>query len=133
MTKIRSASYSGTKVYELVIRGVPVMRRAKDSFINATQVLRAAGLPKPARTKVLEKQVSRGMHQKVQGGYAGFQGTWVPLDIAVELADAHGIVDELRELTDYDVESGLAEKDSPPIKVKKQRLNSSSSSEGFCL
>ncbi|KAI8912627.1 transcription regulator HTH, apses-type DNA-binding domain-containing protein, partial [Gorgonomyces haynaldii] len=98
---VRSASYSGVKIYELMIRGVPVMVRQKDSYVNATQVLRAAGLPKPARTKVLDKQVSQGVHEKIQGGYAGFQGTWIPMDAARELADEYGIGEDLRALLDY--------------------------------
>ena len=64
---IRSAMYSNIHVYEMAIRGTSVMIRKSDGFVNATQILRAAGLPKPARTKVLEKEVSRGVHEKVQG------------------------------------------------------------------
>jgi hypothetical protein len=54
--KIRSAVYSNIHVYEMLVRGTPVMIRKGDQFVNATQILRAAGLPKPARTKVLERE-----------------------------------------------------------------------------
>ncbi|KAI8922691.1 transcription regulator HTH, apses-type DNA-binding domain-containing protein [Entophlyctis helioformis] len=110
MSVVRSACYSGVRVYEVLCRNVPVMRRKVDSYINATQILRAAGLPKPARTKVLERDVVMGVHEKIQGGYAGFQGTWVPLDSAISLAEAHGMLDDLRCLFEYDVASGEAEK-----------------------
>ena len=95
------------------------MIRKSDSFVNATQILRAAGLPKPARTKVLDRQVARGVHEKVQGGYAGSQGTWVPLDTAKELARTYGILNECLPLFDYDMASGTAELTSPPIKIRR--------------
>jgi hypothetical protein len=95
------------------------MIRKSDSFVNATQILRAAGLPKPARTKVLEREVARGVHEKVQGGYAGSQGTWVPMDSARRLATAYGIEKECGPLFDYDMTSGVAESISPPLKIRK--------------
>jgi len=36
--------------------------------VNATQILKVAGIPKSARTKILEKEILTGMHEKVQGG-----------------------------------------------------------------
>ena len=116
---IRSATYSNIAVYELLIRGIPVMIRKSDAFVNATQILRAAGLPKPARTKVLDRQVARGVHEKVQGGYAGSQGTWIPLSSAKELARTYGILQECMPLFDYDMASGVAELVSPPIKIRR--------------
>lgn len=95
---IISKQYSGVPVHEIHIRGVPVMRRIEDLWVNATQILRAAGLPKPQRTKILERDVTGGQHEKVQGGYAGFQGTWIPLDSARELAKAFGIEEDLDPL-----------------------------------
>lgn len=116
---VRSACYSNVHVYEFPVRGIPVMIRKEDSYVNATQILRAAGLPKPARTKVLEREVTRGVHEKVQGGYAGSQGTWIPLESAKLLADTYGIRDECEQLFSYDMSSGLAESVSPPLKQKK--------------
>ncbi|KAI8816546.1 transcription regulator HTH, apses-type DNA-binding domain-containing protein, partial [Fimicolochytrium jonesii] len=98
---IRAASYSGVRVYETMCRGIPVMRRMGDAYINATQILRAAGLPKPQRTKILERDVTGGVHEKVQGGYAGFQGTWVPLGSARKIAAIHGVDRELDPLFSY--------------------------------
>lgn len=44
------------------------MRRTADSWVNATQILKVAGIPKSSRTKILEKEVAAGIHEKVQGG-----------------------------------------------------------------
>lgn len=55
-------------VYEAMIRGISVMRRTSDSWVNATQILKVAGVPKSARTKILDKEVILGEHEKVQGG-----------------------------------------------------------------
>ena len=53
---------------------VAVMRRRSDSWINATHILKVVGLDKPQRTKVLERDVQKGTHEKVQGGYGKYQG-----------------------------------------------------------
>lgn len=52
---IYSAVYSGVAVFEMDIKGVAVMRRRSDSFMNATQILKVAGIDKGKRTKILEK------------------------------------------------------------------------------
>lgn len=50
------------------------MRRRSDSWLNATQILKVAGFDKPQRTRVLEREVQKGEHEKVQGGYGKYQG-----------------------------------------------------------
>lgn len=50
------------------------MRRRSDDWINATHILKAAGFDKPARTRILEREVQKGVHEKVQGGYGKYQG-----------------------------------------------------------
>lgn len=52
------------------------MRRRNDSYVNATQILKVAGVDKGRRTKILEKEVLPGKHEIVQGGYGKYQGTW---------------------------------------------------------
>jgi hypothetical protein len=75
--KVYSAIYSGQKVYEMLVGDVPVMRRIEDSYLNATQILRAAGFSKPKRTKILEQEIHASTtHEKIQGGYGKYQGTW---------------------------------------------------------
>lgn len=76
---VYSAVYSGVPVYEIMCRNVAVMRRKSDSFLNATQILKVAGIDKGRRTKILEKEISFGEHEKVQGGYGKYQGTWYVL------------------------------------------------------
>jgi hypothetical protein len=62
-------------VYEFKIEGDSVMRRRGDDWVNATHILKAAGFDKPARTRILEREVQKGVHEKVQGGYGKYQGT----------------------------------------------------------
>ena len=76
MSGIYSAIYSGVPVYETIVQNVPVMRRMHDGYMNATQLLKLAGVPKPKRTKILEKEILQGEYEKVQGGYGKYQGTW---------------------------------------------------------
>jgi hypothetical protein len=52
-----------------------VMRRRGDDWINATHILKAAGFDKPARTRILEREVQKETHEKVQGGYGKYQGS----------------------------------------------------------
>jgi hypothetical protein len=52
------------------------MRRRHDDWINATHILKAAGFDKPARTRILEREVQKENHEKVQGGYGKYQGLW---------------------------------------------------------
>jgi len=73
---IYSAVYSGVPVFEMVVNGVAIMRRRTDSYMNATQILKVASIDKGKRTKILEKEVLIGEHEKVQGGYGKYQGTW---------------------------------------------------------
>lgn len=59
-----------------MVRGIAVMRRRGDSYVNATQILKVAGIEKGRRTKILEKEILPGKHEIVQGGYGKYQGTW---------------------------------------------------------
>ena len=53
------------------------MRRSSDSWLNATQILKVAGFNNKHKwTRVLEREVQKGEHEKVQGGYGKYQGTW---------------------------------------------------------
>ncbi|CAG8522275.1 5321_t:CDS:2 [Acaulospora morrowiae] len=98
---IYSAVYSGVPVYEFLVREVAVMRRRPDSYLNATQILKVAGLEKGKRTKIIEKEVLTGEHEKVQGGYGKYQGTWVPYERGKELAEQYGVLELLRPLLEY--------------------------------
>lgn len=55
------------------------MRRRHDDWINATHILKAAGFDKPARTRILEREVQKDTHEKIQGGYGKYQGAHLSL------------------------------------------------------
>jgi hypothetical protein len=63
-----------TLVDTLLIYNLPRIRRFR--WLNATQILKVAGVNKTARTKYLDREISKGVHQKIQGGYGKYQGTW---------------------------------------------------------
>ncbi|KAG5463638.1 MAG: hypothetical protein BJ554DRAFT_5809 [Olpidium bornovanus] len=71
---IYSAMYANVPVYEFLCKGVQVMRRRSDSYMNATQLLKVANFNKGQRTKILEAEVHIGVHEKIQGGYGKYQG-----------------------------------------------------------
>jgi transcription factor MBP1 len=74
---VYSAVYSGIPVYEFQFGAElkeHVMRRRADNWINATHILKAAGFDKPARTRILERDVQKDVHEKIQGGYGKYQG-----------------------------------------------------------
>ncbi|KAF2652777.1 apses-domain-containing protein [Lophiostoma macrostomum CBS 122681] len=99
--KIYSATYSNVPVYEFNVAGNHVMRRRADDWINATHILKVADFDKPARTRILEREVQKGVHEKVQGGYGKYQGTWVPLHDGRLLAERNGVLDKLLPIFDY--------------------------------
>lgn len=93
---IEIATYAETDVYECYIRGFEsriVMRRTNNDWINITQIFKLAAFTKTRRTKVLEKESNHMQHEKVQGGYGRFQGTWIPLDAAKYLVQKYEIND----------------------------------------
>ncbi|KAK8846691.1 hypothetical protein IAR55_005778 [Kwoniella newhampshirensis] len=99
--KVYASVYSGIPVFEAMIRGISVMRRTSDSWVNATQILKVAGIHKSARTKILEKEILPGIHEKVQGGYGKYQGTWIPFERGIELAAQYGVTGYLAPIFDF--------------------------------
>ncbi|KAI0868855.1 ANK-repeat protein MBP1 [Hypoxylon argillaceum] len=109
---IYSATYSGIPVYEYQFGPElkeHVMRRKADNWINATHILKCAGFDKPARTRILEREVQKDVHEKIQGGYGKYQGTWIPLEVGEQLAQRNNIYDRLRLIFEY-----TAGGESPP-------------------
>ncbi|KAL1721376.1 hypothetical protein EV715DRAFT_195112 [Schizophyllum commune] len=98
---IAQATYSGVPVYEMMCKGVAVMRRRSDSWLNATQILKVAGFDKPQRTRVLEREVQKGEHEKVQGGYGKYQGTWIPIERGLSLARQYNCEHLLRPIIEF--------------------------------
>ncbi|KAL2758276.1 hypothetical protein ACRALDRAFT_1028659 [Sodiomyces alcalophilus JCM 7366] len=101
---IYSATYSGIPVYEFQFGDAlkeHIMRRRGDGWVNATHILKAAGFDKPARTRILEREVQKDTHEKIQGGYGKYQGTWIPLEQAIQLAQRNNIFDRIRPIFDF--------------------------------
>ncbi|KAG5647799.1 hypothetical protein DXG03_007721 [Asterophora parasitica] len=84
-----------------MVRGIAVMRRRNDSYVNATQILKVAGVDKGRRTKILEKEILPGKHEIVQGGYGKYQGTWIPLEKGRDIAAQYGVAPLLSPLFDF--------------------------------
>ncbi|KIL68212.1 hypothetical protein M378DRAFT_158754 [Amanita muscaria Koide BX008] len=118
--QIFKATYSGIPVYEMMCKGVAVMRRRADSWLNATQILKVAGFDKPQRTRVLEREVQKGEHEKVQGGYGKYQGTWIPLERGLGLAKQYNCENLLRPLIEFQPTAK-----SPPLAPKHLVSNAS--------
>src|SRR3984885_11536237 len=85
------------------VNAVAVMRRQNDSWLNATQILKVAGVDKGRRTKILEKEIQTGEHEKVQGGYGKYQGTWIRFERGVEVCRQYGVEEILRPLLTHDM------------------------------
>ncbi|PWI75056.1 hypothetical protein PCL_05714 [Purpureocillium lilacinum] len=122
--QIYSASYSGVDVYEMEVNNVAVMRRRHDSWLNATQILKVAGVDKGKRTKILEKEIQTGEHEKVQGGYGKYQGTWIKFERGVEVCRQYGVEEMLRPLLTYDMgqDGGVAGRGDFNTPTKEQAM-----------
>ena len=97
------AVYSNVSVYEMEVLGVAVMRRRADSWLNATQILKVAGVEKGRRTKILEKEILAGEHEKVQGGYGRYQGTWISYQRGLDFCRRYAVQELLQPLLEYDM------------------------------
>ncbi|KAG8883181.1 hypothetical protein FRB97_007116 [Tulasnella sp. 331] len=111
--QIFKATYSGVPVYEMICKGVALMRRRSDGWLNATQILKVAGFDKPQRTRVLEREVQKGEHEKVQGGYGKYQGTWVPLERGISLAKQYNVSAIIQPIVEF-----VPATNSPPLAPK---------------
>ncbi|RYP11939.1 hypothetical protein DL767_010562 [Monosporascus sp. MG133] len=122
--QIYSAVYSGVDVYEMEVNGIAVMRRRHDSCLNATQILKVANIDKGKRTKILEKEIQTGEHEKVQGGYGKYQGTWIKFERGVEVCRQYGVEELLRPLLTYDMgqDGGIAGRGDFNTPTKEQAL-----------
>ncbi|KAI0173141.1 apses-domain-containing protein [Hypoxylon sp. FL1284] len=122
--QIYSAVYSGVDVYEMEVNGVAVMRRRHDSWLNATQILKVANIDKGKRTKILEKEIQTGEHEKVQGGYGKYQGTWIKFERAVEVCRQYGVEEILQPLLTYDMgqDGGIAGRGDFNTPTKEQAM-----------
>ncbi|KAL4992739.1 hypothetical protein BDW68DRAFT_172765 [Aspergillus falconensis] len=123
--QIYRAVYSNVSVYEMEVNGVAVMKRRSDAWLNATQILKVAGVVKARRTKTLEKEIAAGEHEKVQGGYGKYQGTWVNYQRGVELCREYHVEELLRPLLEYDMNpngTAASGQDSLDTPTKEQAM-----------
>ncbi|KAF2228293.1 hypothetical protein BDZ85DRAFT_188949 [Elsinoe ampelina] len=121
--QIYTAIYSGVKVYEMEVNGIACMRRRADGWLNATQILKVAGVDKGKRTKVLEKEIHIGEHEKRQGGYGRYQGTWISYDRGVQFCKQYGVEDVMRPLLEYDRENdGIEASQTQDTPTKEQAM-----------
>lgn len=126
---IEIATYAETDVYECYIRGFEsriVMRRTADDWVNITQVFKIAQFSKTQRTKVLEKESNEMRHEKVQGGYGRFQGTWIPLENAKYMVSKYNIRDPVvNTIIGFQLDP-----QNPPVKRSKNSVLKRSSPNG---
>ncbi|PVU98126.1 hypothetical protein BB561_000122 [Smittium simulii] len=122
-SRVYSAVYSSVPVYEMICRGIAVMKRSKDSWLNATQILKVAGIDKGRRTKILEREVLGNEHEKVQGGYGKYQGTWVPYDRGLQLCKQFNVIEQLKPIIEHSPKMSENGEDQTPTKAQlKQKL-----------
>ncbi|KAG4304643.1 hypothetical protein PORY_002036 [Pneumocystis oryctolagi] len=119
-SEVYSAVYSGVPVYEMICQGISVMRRRSNSYLNATQILKVAGIDKGKRTKILEKEILVGEHEKVQGGYGKYQGTWIPFERGVEFCRQYGVEQMLWPILSLDLSMDNQNNNTP---TKEQALS----------
>ncbi|KAF3984971.1 hypothetical protein FT663_05479 [Candidozyma haemuli var. vulneris] len=121
--QIYSATYSNVPVFEFVTSEGPIMRRKSDGWINATHILKIAKFPKAKRTRILEKDVQTGVHEKVQGGYGKYQGTYVPLESGAGIARMFGVYEVLEPIFKFSYVEGKSE--TPPPAPKHNHASAS--------
>src|SRR3954466_12749041 len=97
------------------VNNVAVMRRQTDGWLNATQILKVAGVEKGRRTKILDKEIQTGEHEKVQGGYGKYQGTWIPFERGLQVCEQYGVKDTLQKLLSHNrnPNGGAGDVDTP--------------------
>ncbi|KAK3399592.1 hypothetical protein B0T20DRAFT_477432 [Sordaria brevicollis] len=136
---IYSATYSGVGVYEMEVNNVAVMRRQKDGWVNATQILKVANIDKGRRTKILEKEIQIGEHEKVQGGYGKYQGTWIPFERGLEVCRQYGVEELLSKLLTHNrgQEGETGNVDTPTkeqaMAAQRKRMYNASSQENRAI
>jgi regulatory protein SWI6 len=106
------------------VNNIACMRRRSDGWLNATQILKVAGVDKGKRTKVLEKEILPGEHEKVQGGYGKYQGTWITYRRGREFCRQYGVEDLLLPLLEHDLDgSGAGQTTETPTKEQAMAAN----------
>ncbi|KAK5229940.1 transcriptional regulator swi6 [Exophiala xenobiotica] len=102
--KVYSITRRNVPVLEIRVRGTKVMRRKEDSWLNAGQILRVAGLTDHDRMKAIRalRAAIPGEFETINGGNPLYQGTWVPYESGRELARQFGVEQILLPLLEYE-------------------------------
>lgn len=107
----------------MVVNGISVMRRKIDASLNATQILKVAGVDKSKRTRVLEREILTGEHEKVQGGYGKYQGTWISYERGLELCQKYGVLGLLDPLLMFHESGNTPSKEQAAARQRQQRAS----------
>lgn len=117
---VQLAQYANVDVLELAVGEQKVMRRVNDGSVNATQLLKVAGLDHSKRQRVLDHDIT-DWSEKIQGGTHKYQGTWVHLGTAKSLAHQYHVYDELKPLLELDLSEVDAMPRETPENAEHQR------------
>ncbi|CCE65209.1 hypothetical protein TPHA_0K00750 [Tetrapisispora phaffii CBS 4417] len=125
---IEIATYSEIDVFECYMKGSEtktVMRKVSNDWVNATQIFKIANFTKNKRTRILEREAKLIKHEKIQGGYGRFQGTWIPLDDAKMLVNKYEIQHPIiNKILNYIIDPGnLPARRSKNSVLKRNPLN----------
>ncbi|KAJ2681576.1 transcriptional regulator swi6, partial [Coemansia spiralis] len=71
---------------------------------------------------ILEREVLTGVHEKIQGGYGKYQGTWVPFARGVQLCRQYSIYDYVRAILEHDPTASGTRPDNTPSKADVRRF-----------
>ncbi|KAJ3274697.1 hypothetical protein HDV01_002219 [Terramyces sp. JEL0728] len=97
---VYTTEYTKQKVYELNWQNIPVMRRISDDYMNASNILQAAQVPKDKRKKIIKKLCSLVPFERIEEGYFKYQGVWVPLKAAKSLAERWNVYEFIKPIFD---------------------------------
>lgn len=86
---------------EITYNSIQITRLSLTNFMNATAILKSAGIEKKRRKKILQKLVALVPFEKVVEGWHAYQGVYVPLVAAKRLAETHGVYQHLQPLFDH--------------------------------
>ncbi|KAJ3076841.1 transcriptional regulator swi6 [Podochytrium sp. JEL0797] len=99
---IYGAVYSGIPVFEMMCNGTALMRRRSDSYLNLTQILKVVCFDKNKRAAVLDAVANADRQcEKIQGGYGKYQGTWLPMPRALQIATRFHAAAILKPLIEF--------------------------------
>jgi regulatory protein SWI6 len=83
---------------DIEVNGIVVLRRRKDNWLNANQILKVAGLGKKTRESILQRERVVGEHEMVLRGATKYRGTWINFERGRELCKRYGVEELLYPL-----------------------------------